>query len=434
MKKIDFSYLKKKFKLTDDDIRFLNDFFNQDEVFKKLNEIRIKRNALIGKFLILPIIIVILIISSFIFDIQQPFGVWLILFLFWLPISVLILSEHLDVIKFDFKSEILTKLAPKIHDGLKYDTWWQYHYWEEDYMWQIWLLKSYDRISRIEDSLFFEQSETDEKTGKSISPFTIEWYEIVTDFKSTSKSGTTYKTNNHCYLTKVTFNDIKKDFPNWLLLRRDTSENILRKLGMSLFILIMSINLFLHIIVPAFFFVYVNLNLRFLERISNAESQEFAEKWLPVISIILFLYIYHCYSKYLQKKRVRMENIDFEKEFDVYHTDGIKARWLLTPWFMYRLVDFANKMDSSRVYEFYFIKNTMYVKNEYMKWWQDFIEGEFLNVKVLKNMFKNLEQLVIFYLDFKNVVQLSQDLWFEYFDKESFNNKVIRKKGSWFPI
>ena len=40
------------------------------------------------------------------------------------------------------------------------------------------------------------------------------------------------------------------------------------------------------------------------------------------------------------KKVVKLEDVEFEKHFEVYGTDQIESRYLLTPSFMQRLLDY----------------------------------------------------------------------------------------------
>jgi hypothetical protein len=46
-----------------------------------------------------------------------------------------------------------------------------------------------------------------------------------------------------------------------------------------------------------------------------------------------------------KKKKIRTENVEFDKEFNIECEDQIEARKLLTPDFMYRLYDFVNAID-----------------------------------------------------------------------------------------
>ncbi|MBT3729349.1 DUF3137 domain-containing protein [bacterium] len=81
----------------------------------------------------------------------------------------------------------------------------------------------------------------------------------------------------------------------------------------------------------------------------------------------MFFVIWFIFSYFREKKRIKLENIDFEKEFDVFGDDGIESRKLLTPSFMYRLVDFVNKINHKRVYEMFFHDNYFYLKYNFLK-------------------------------------------------------------------
>jgi hypothetical protein len=82
MRKIDFSYLKKKHRLSANDIVFLNEFFNQDEIFNKLAKINEDKNEILRKFLIMPIIIVFIFVLAFAFNSERLIGISVMLFLF----------------------------------------------------------------------------------------------------------------------------------------------------------------------------------------------------------------------------------------------------------------------------------------------------------------------------------------------------------------
>jgi len=55
------------------------------------------------------------------------------------------------------------------------------------------------------------------------------------------------------------------------------------------------------------------------------------------------------------KNKINLENVEFEKEFDVYGESQIESRETLTSSFMYKILNFINKTDKKRVYEFFFL-------------------------------------------------------------------------------
>lgn len=71
-----------------------------------------------------------------------------------------------------------------------------------------------------------------------------------------------------------------------------------------------------------------------------------------VVSFIANLFANH--------NRVKLENVAFEKIFDVNCEDQIMSRMVLTPAFMDRLVTFVGKTGGK--YEFFFEDENLYVK------------------------------------------------------------------------
>ena len=85
-------------------------------------------------------------------------------------------------------------------------------------------------------------------------------------------------------------------------------------------------------------------------------------------------------KKKMNIHRVELENIEFEKLFDVKCQDQVKSRMILTPAFMDRIVSFVHKTGNQ--YEFLFQGNTMYIKRK--------ILGKYLEVGTEKNILTNL--------------------------------------------
>jgi hypothetical protein len=145
----------------------------------------------------------------------------------------------------------------------------------------------------------------------------------------------------------------------------------------------------------------------------------------------MFFIIYFIYGYLKWNGRVKVENIEFEKEFDIYSDDQIESRRLLTPSFMYRLVDFVNKISRKRVYELYFHDNYFYLKYNIMatnsfvnlNW---FGSSSYLEFSPYKSIYKNVEKIVEFYLEIKNITQLSKDLKLFYYDKWMMSKELIK--------
>ncbi len=102
-----------------------------------------------------------------------------------------------------------------------------------------------------------------------------------------------------------------------------------------------------------------------------------------------------------------MENIEFEKMFDVKCEDQITSRMILTPAFMDRIVQFVQK--TNHRYEFLFESNILYVKRH--------ILSSYLEAGTEKNMLTNLSGFVQFYIDMKEIIQFSHDMNLMYLSK-----------------
>ena len=124
------------------------------------------------------------------------------------------------------------------------------------------------------------------------------------------------------------------------------------------------------------------------------------------------------YKKSKNKNRIRLENIDFEKEFNVFSNDKILSRQVLNPAFMYRIYDYVNKVNKNRKYSFFIEKDYIYVKHE--------IAWDFLEISFFKSLFRNLKDYVEFYLEIKNIWELSTDLKLCFYDKWFSSKNIIK--------
>ncbi len=127
--------------------------------------------------------------------------------------------------------------------------------------------------------------------------------------------------------------------------------------------------------------------------------------------VILGLIGYFVFKNKKEKLRVKLENIEFEKFFDVYCDDQVTSRMIITPAFMDRLVQFAQKTGNQ--YEFLFRSNIMYVKRK--------INGAYLEAGTSKDMTKNLDGYVKFYTDMREIMQFVYDMNLMYLSKTDVN-------------
>lgn len=116
-------------------------------------------------------------------------------------------------------------------------------------------------------------------------------------------------------------------------------------------------------------------------------------------------------KKEKEKLRVKLENTEFEKFFDVYCDDQVTSRMIITPAFMDRLVQFSQKTGNQ--YEFLFRSNIMYVKRK--------INGAYLEAGTSKDMTKNLDGYVKFYTDMREIMQFVYDMNLMYLSKTDVN-------------
>lgn len=117
-------------------------------------------------------------------------------------------------------------------------------------------------------------------------------------------------------------------------------------------------------------------------------------------------------TDFFMNNRVKLENIEFEKIFNVYSEDQIGSRMLITPAFMDRLLEFSKK--SNRNYEFFFFEDYFYLQRE--------IIDNFLEPKIRKNIFESLGIYVDFYVEIREIIMLAYDMNLLYYSKISVNS------------
>lgn len=212
---------------------------------------------------------------------------------------------------------------------------------------KLWLLKHYDRVDLQEDSVKYMLGYSSE--NKENHSIELCGCEIETSEKhKDSKGNTNYVTTNHCYILKLTFLE-----PRFLL------KSVVR---------------------------------------IKSDSCD-----IPVIWFFGKLFA--------GKKRVTMENVDFEKSFDVLSDDPVESRMFVTPSFMTKLLDFSKK--TNKKYEFYFKGNEVYIKGN--------LSRDYMEFSLNKNVFANTADYVQFYVEIKNIKDVVKDLWLFYYDKGTFS-------------
>ena len=110
-----------------------------------------------------------------------------------------------------------------------------------------------------------------------------------------------------------------------------------------------------------------------------------------------------------KKERVQLEDVEFEKVFEVYSEDQIEGRYLLTPSFMNRLLEYKNKKRYG--IEFFFSNRLNSQENTFM-----FIHNNKDNFelsifkKIEKDSFYNLIKEIYDALEIIDALKLEQNI------------------------
>lgn len=412
MNKFDFWKLKSKYLiLTDSDINFLNDFFNKEEILEKFKELELIRKKMLKMIYILIFIYDIISIVYFLFFLRATDLFSIIGFILISDIIIFIITTlfYKNIPK-EIKTNIIPKLASNISQNLKYDSEDKYSF-DESILVDNSLLNSYDRLDLKEDSIEYIYNFINNNKNENIW-FIINSYKFKTSEKYNDKQWKEqYKTNNYSYLTKISFKNPLHKVENSIILKTDKTDNFLKKIAIVLLIYLISWTFIISVVAS----IIQDSFKKFFDSI-------WVNPFLPILFFMIFLYIlcYYFYERYINTKRVKLENIDFEKKFDVYCKDQIESRKILTSDFMYRILDFSNKINKVRKYEFYFYWSEIYIVRDLMWYWS------FMEISVFKNLIANVEQLIEFYIELKNASNLAKDLWLYYFDKTTYSKEIIK--------
>lgn len=114
---------------------------------------------------------------------------------------------------------------------------------------------------------------------------------------------------------------------------------------------------------------------------------------------ILFRFLW-----WFQKKRVVLEDVDFEKIYDVHCDDEISSRMILTPVFIEKLLHLTKKTGNQ--YSFFLSDNVVYIKRKIIK--------KYIEVGLQKNMFENVKGFLDFYIDMREALLFIWELYFLY--------------------
>ena len=248
------------------------------------------------------------------------------------------------------------------------------------------LLNYYQYVDLEEDSISF-------KTDS----FELYWEEIETSIRVKTKNWESRRTTNHCYIMLIKI--LKHRFPikKYVKLMPDKFDSLWKKLfycimwwGAGAFILGVGSN--------------VILEWKFKYSLS--------EHKITVISVLLGILWFLIWAGlalyFVNRKRIELENVEFEKIFDVYSDDEIEARRLLTPKMMEKLVNFAKK-SKFKWLAFNFVEDKIYIKFDVNK----FLEIS-LFWKDIKDQIRDFFYQIMLIVDFVNRLNI------EYFSEVEF--------------
>ena len=293
-------------------------------------------------------------------------------------------------IEIPLKMEVLTRMCPLLYSKLQYSHDEKYSFNELDLLREKNFLSSYDSLDRVEDSIYFDV----EKDGKQ---FSVNWFEVETSEVRGSGKNRKRVTTNHCYLMKAVFPNARIPLTSDLYIIHDQAD------GWSGSNYIWPI---LWAIFSSFF------GFMFIAGITNHLTSSFFMS--IVIGGITWYIIHHFHKKSQNTNRVQLENIEFEKLFDVKCEDQVTSRMIITPAFMDRIVSFVNKTGNQ--YEFLMQGNTMYIKRQ--------IQGSYLEAGTEKNMLTNVAGFTQFYTDMREIIQFSYDMNLMYLSKTDTTQSI----------
>lgn len=292
-------------------------------------------------------------------------------------------AKFSKLIEIPLKMEVLAKLCPVIYSKLSYSHDAKYSFDELDVLLASWILRSYSSIDLVEDSMEFEV----ERDGKN---FFVNGFELKTSEIQWSGKNRRRVTTNHDYLIKAVFPNARIPLKSDLKIVGDQADQwITSKFWSSI-----TVWIFLWLIT---FTICLMLEI-----------------WWGICLLIAIAigwsagYAMYTHSKKkMNMHRVELENVEFEKLFDVKCEDQVTSRMILTPAFMDRIVSFVHKTGNQ--YEFLFQGNAIYIKRK--------ILGKYLEVGTEKNILTNLSWFVQFYCDMREVMLFINDMNLIYLSK-----------------
>ncbi len=367
--KFDFSGNKKLNQL---EIKKMNEYFNKPDKQELINELEDNRKYNKKFSLILWLVVVLLTVISW-FVLKN--NTFIFVFVASFIISTLIYKWKSK--KKNFKNSFMEEfLNSMFWNALKYSTTWDLFTENvKSLKDKTWLLNYYDRLDYVQDSLSCVFN-----LNKDDASIKMQWVEIKTSSLRRTKDRTEWRTSNLCYIFKLSFINSRFTVDKPITISRDYHNNIFKKI--LTFVIV-------NFIVWVFTYQFVNF---------------YALVWSIPLSF------YFCFI-YTPKNKVNLENVDFEKEFDVSCDDCLLTRQILNPTMMQNIVDYVKQ--TSKKYEMFLYKNDFYVKYDV---WSGYLE--------LSTFKDTTESFVEFYLEIKYLMSFVKSVNLMYFDKNYFDRNT----------
>lgn len=357
------------------------------EVKTALENAEESRKKKIGIYLAATVVVCGAIVAAY--GIEAIFVALIVFFIF----TAILFATFKGEAETKVKSTVISEFLKLMEKNSSYSTGKEYSF---DFTTLVYdgFLSSYDRVDAEEDSFHFIH----EKDGKSID---VRGMELRTSEMRGSGKNRRRVTTNQCFLLKGEYPETRFKIAKRITIKGDMADSVAVQIAS-----------FLGPAVVTMFFAHGE----------GAVGRAFASLENPfyasiAAALVVGTVTWHIAKWIANNNRVKLENVAFEKLFDVKCEDQIMSRRVLTPAFMDRLVNFVTKTKGK--YEFMFDYETLYVKK--------FLTGSFLEINVMKNLNENVDMFIGWFAEIKEVVSLIADtgvLIYSRTDYEALGNQV----------